>query len=1018
MKKITNHYIENKTDNRSKRTGHRKRIIPAIMALILAFAMLPSGLAAAETVETVFPGDTSAGAILRNLDYYDVRNSNTWAKEAIYEAGALEIIKGLSNMSKRFGRTDNLTKEEALAIVYKAAGREAEAQALGEAMNNARAQANRKTDALEVWYDGYLQLAVTEGLITAQDLADAMNADQTSLEADSFNRKSAVQRQEMARWLAGTLGIQPVRGQQDIFNNYLDWRSADPDKIPYIEAILENRIMNGDGTGRFRPLQAVTREQAAQILKNAESQVLTALKYNKQTGIIENISTTADYSGGMNTTGRYIDVRNTDGKLYRIETSLSVPAALNEQQGGSSAATGKELVAYDKGAIGGSSILNEGDRISYITRSSDNAVKFVNVLSNINDVRYVAAQINNNDSANLLINVTQLFRLDYPDIELAQQSVSFSLGSEQQNVSYRYSKNVAVTVDGRTMSMDDISPDMAVILTIGANNTVTAITSTDLDINSDAGKIVKGIVEENNPQLGYITLYNEDGSGTANFGAYEVSMLRTYNYVNENTLEIYKNHEQADIESIQAGDTAYLKLDDDGGIISVSAVDNYSVKYGRIISKLASSMAVEYENGTQQVLVISDDVLFIKDKKLVAYSFLKEGDRVRLLVNANPTSTELKEVTIEGDEHYITSIYKGQLLNIDEISDKVKLWNLQFYNNGKWERTSTKGMTAIPLAEGCTIYANDTQMTIRKVNSLLVDNEAYIAVEKDYGGNENAIMLSFRNSSDKEVLYTDNISSLSSGSGKFNLQNAANSIMFGAGSIVVKFGRLVTGSSLSAQDMAMVVANRAYDTGYYNAGIIRVDEQKANTFAQVYRARISVINENQDFKVESFSMLSETNWNYYNTEKTFVLSSDTRLLGDEGLLNIRDFLGYGEDSYIGRVVYVLADGADAILLSTAPYGVNNVKGTVYEVSGATYGEEEGLLMEEPTTLKLRNTSIYSTASYSWTASQEMEISLLLNTIIIKNGAVAKPSDIKKGDVVKVVKKDATVSGDAYIITVE
>ncbi|NTV88749.1 MAG: S-layer homology domain-containing protein, partial [Clostridiales bacterium] len=320
-----------------------KRFLSAVIAVVMALSIFPQDGSAAETVEAVYPGDTSAVAILNNLDYSDVRSSNTWAKEAIYETGALEIIKGMKNMSKRFGRTDTLSKQEALAIAYKAAGREAEAQTLGENMNAARALANRKTDPLEVWYDGYLQLAANDGLITAGNLADALTADQTTLTAGSFYRTGAVQRQEIARWLAGTLGIQPVRGQQDLFNNYIDWRSADPDKIPYIEAILENRIMNGDGTGRFRPLQAVTREQAAQIVKNAEAQVLAALKYNKQTGIIEKISTAADYSGGVSSEGRYINVRNSDGKLYRIETKLTAPAALNEQKGVTPAVTGKEI---------------------------------------------------------------------------------------------------------------------------------------------------------------------------------------------------------------------------------------------------------------------------------------------------------------------------------------------------------------------------------------------------------------------------------------------------------------------------------------------------------------------------------------------------------------------------------------------------------------------------------------------------------------------------------------------------
>ena len=100
-----------------------------------------------------------------------------------------------------------------MAIAYRAAGREAEAQVAGETLNAARAAINKKTNTQDVWYDGYLQLALNDGLITQQDYADTMNTDQTTLTAESFYRKASAQRQEMAYSLARALKIDPVRGQ-------------------------------------------------------------------------------------------------------------------------------------------------------------------------------------------------------------------------------------------------------------------------------------------------------------------------------------------------------------------------------------------------------------------------------------------------------------------------------------------------------------------------------------------------------------------------------------------------------------------------------------------------------------------------------------------------------------------------------------------------------------------------------------------------------------------------------------
>jgi antitoxin (DNA-binding transcriptional repressor) of toxin-antitoxin stability system len=258
-----------------------------------------------------------------------------WSKEAVYETGALGILKGFRDASGRFGRTVPITKEEAVAIAYRAAGREAEAQQFGNALNNSRAQANKKTDPLEVLYDGFLQLAANEGLISIRNLADALNADQTTLEAGSFNRKSPAQRQEMIYWLARTLNIQPEGIQQEVLN-YTDWRSTDPDKLPYVEALLRKGIVSGSNN-RINPTQSITREQCAQIVKNAEDDVLSAVNYVKNFGIIEKITSTRNYTSDVVKAGKEIYITNANGSYSMILTTAQAGTASggrNENAGG------------------------------------------------------------------------------------------------------------------------------------------------------------------------------------------------------------------------------------------------------------------------------------------------------------------------------------------------------------------------------------------------------------------------------------------------------------------------------------------------------------------------------------------------------------------------------------------------------------------------------------------------------------------------------------------------------------
>ncbi len=999
--------LQAETERKSElKIFHKSSIKYKLFIIILAAAVAGAGfifpgntVLAAEAPSVVYSGDTQALAALGNMRYTDVAK-NIWSAEAIYEAGALGVVQGYNGSGSRFARTNAMTREEAIATAFRAAGREAEAQQLGITINNARTAANKKTDPMAVLYDGFLQLAAYEGLITAQNLADAFNTDQTTLTAESFKRKSPAQRQELLYWLARTLNIQPVSQTRELLN-YSDWKSADPDKLGYLEAMLREDIMTGSG-GKINPKQPVTREQGAQLVKNAEGYILGALKYSKNTGVIKDIIPTKDYTGNVTTTGKNILVTASDGKLVSIATSAGAgtPAGgKNENVGTALAGQKKELVVYKNGAVGDSSLLSKGDRIQYVTDAT-NTVKYVIDVSNAKDVRYPAIQVYGIDRTNKLLNAVELFEMDYPDIK--RISGDQFEWSKNEMTTYRIAPNASVTVNGVKSDLTGITEGITAILTVDGNNLVKAIQCVDFGINAEARSIVKGIVEENNPDLGYLTLYNEDGSGT---GSGSGPLLRTYNYVDQNRTEILRNHKPVKADAIQAGDTAWIRLDEDGDIASVSAADNYITKYGKVISKLPTQLAVEYDDGSQQVLPVDNSVIVIRDKLLVGLKAVKDGDRVRLLLNENGKSTDLKEITIQGNEHYISNIYKGTIVKLDDMSDKVTVMGMQVFNKGSWDYTPRKGSTVVPLAEDFKIYSGDTPLDIEDANRLLRSNEAYIAVERPYGGEEKAVMLTYRNSLDTQAPVTgDTIVNAVTGSGSFMLSRENRRVGYSAGSIVVKYGRLVSGNSLSDNDTAYLALNREYESGNYYASVVKVDEPRISGGPTIYRGRIVAVNDEKDFTLESFSELQGLDWKYSNTPKTLNITLDTRVLDDAGVLNISDFKGYGSDSYLQRTVYVVADGINALLISTAPYGIENMKGTVYTSTGNS--------------ISLRNTSVYDPATYMWKSGSSAELNLLKNTVVIKNGKVIDTSDIASGDNVRVVKKDTTAAGDAYIIFVE
>jgi hypothetical protein len=995
------------------------KLLSIILIFSITLPFLCGSADAAETPEAVYSGISNANVMLKNISYQDINNS--WAKEAIYETGALNIMKGYG--AKRFGLNDTITKEQAIAMAYRLAGREADAQKAAETLDNARKQGDKKINPISMWSDGYLQLAANEGLISQQDLADALTTDLSSLTASSFHRSAPAQRQEMADWIAKTLKLAPIYDQQNIFNSYKDWQSADSIKIPYIEAILQNNIMNGDGKGNFKPRQSVTREQAAQIIKNAENLVLPLMGYDKKSGTIESIASTRDLSGKFGITNKVYNIRNINGKLHQINVSIpdtNSGTNKNEQNTKPIPDPGKDLIVYKNGQIGKSDMLKTGDRLEYVT-APDSTVKFARVISSIYDTKYMVAQLNTVDPNNLLMNVSQFFTLETPDIEQAKDYITFKPKGVSVNATYRYSNNASVSNDGTKSDINSLNPGAFVLLTI-KNNIVTGIESfgprqKKVVVQTEEPGVVQGIVEDSNPQLGYITLFNEDGTGTDPQNQTKLINFRTYNYTNPKDIEVYKDHNSASIQDVEEGDSVFLKLDDNGYVSAVSAVDNYAVKYGKVISKKPASLVVQYDNGPQQVLDIDSSIPVTADGKLSNYSRLKDGDRVKLLLHITNDFTKVKEIGIEGSEHFISNIYKGKVAYVDDASKKIIAQNLEVLDKGQWVRTDVKGFTPIRLADQYSMYSGDKELDINAANKNLKSSEAYIAVEKDYGGEERAVWVDFRNGDDAEALYDDNIAQVQPDSSGFSLSKELSSINLDPGTIVVKDGRLVTGNSLTQDDAAYVVANRSYTSGDYNAGVVKIDERPDPNTLQIYRGRISKINENSVFTLESFASLNGQSWQYYNTPKTLKITYDTRIVDDKGAVNQRSFIGYGTGSFVGQVVYVVAKDTDAVLVSTAPYGTYTAKGQVYGINGGITGDN-GTVIQEPNQLNLRNAKVYDLTDYTWKDSKDMTIDILKNTVILKDNKLINPSDIKKDDIISIIKKDNSETGEGYIITVE
>ena len=232
-----------------------------------------------------------------------------------------------------------------------------------------------------MWSDGYIQLALNDGLLTQAQYADALQTDQLALTGTNFLRKASVTREDFAYYLGGILKLQSQYPQTRVFNSFSDWQQADPYRVPAIEAMLQNKVMHGDASGRFRPKGFLTRAEAAQMLQNAEPVIFPLLGLTKMKGMVEGIDLQDDWTSGVQTKVRTVRrIRNSDGTLHALVLREPVSAVMPDRNelSGTLVNRSNNTIVANNGAPAAGSVLQPGQQIVYVA-NANNEIPYVQV---------------------------------------------------------------------------------------------------------------------------------------------------------------------------------------------------------------------------------------------------------------------------------------------------------------------------------------------------------------------------------------------------------------------------------------------------------------------------------------------------------------------------------------------------------------------------------------------------------------------------------------------------------------
>ncbi len=963
-------------------------VLAAVIALPIQSFGLTDELILTDPVKNTYTGRTEAASLIKNLNFTDLPTTH-WAKEAVTRSGALNMVKGDAGTYKP---NDKVTNEVALAFIMRVMGQEDAALKQAETLYKQEAGLEDPSTSETLWSLGYLTVARQKGLITTEQLDDATIPDQTQLDPKvSFMRRAPATREQVATWLYQAIvkldkdafKKNPAETRQKIFT-FKDYQKIATDKIQAVEAITSAKIMGGDGTN-FKPKDPLKRDEMAQILKNLDSIYFKLNGLEKRTATVGGVLDGQNTSTGEASVGRQFYLRASSGAIDVINYSVDVNSS---PQTGTS-----DAVVYKNGNVGGLLTLAENDQVEYLIKPATNQVYYVQVVNNQLATKHIQGQLKNIDVAKGMITIQ----------DAANKTYTYPMVAGIYGTDYAY-------ISDKQRKIASLPYGSKVDLRLKNNiaDVITYMGEPAVDIE------LRGIVIENNTDFGLLTFLDNDGVEISKtYLTNDIKVEKQPYYTEEDAVgyldEIFPNFDydprDSFIEDIEPGDIIFVKLDPNNtdNITSISASTNYAMKYGKIksisIDGDTASALIEYEDKLTSWYDFPSNIFVTKDGKEVPLQSVVAGDWAKFLVNQaivapGEVIETVKEVTVEGDEHFITNIIKGQVANIDTIQNTLVLQNTQNLEKNGW--TDYKNISQFSLAgKDIEFYNNGQRVTFEYVNKYLkrTDGEVYVALENNFTG-EKVKKVTFRTGRD-ELLPPDTILSADA-NGNFTIMGNSNAVSTDQGTIVRRYGRLVDHNSILPPDYAIVALN-----GADKAAIVDIDERPATSGVTVMRGRILSVDQGKSFKVQSFSLLNQTNdWSYTPVQREFAIDHNTLFVGGNGPTDMYKFIDYGDEAVKDKVYTIVVEGSRAVRVVEAPYPqYNSVRGTVYQNTGGS--------------LSIKDAEFYTDKTGRWNIISNknpiLNVSTGVNSIIIRQNKLVTGNDVKVGDLINVMIAPSTTT---------
>ena len=801
-------------------------------------------------------------------------------------------------------------------------------------------------------------------------------------------RYSLLQRQDMARFIGRALSdndaIQLPNQPRDILR-FDDWQNISSVSAQYVEAFVRLGVMSGSTESSFNPTGTISRGEVAQIIRNLED------IYYEEQGISRNIGTVAGYRERQQAATlqgeaqRDWFIRRYDGDVDVIQ-HLIVYSPIGS-------VVNYDVPVFRNGQIGGLASLQVDDQIEYLTDGEN--VLYIHVIESGQNLTTVTGRLMDVD----IINGTIRLRDD------AGRDFTYNLTSgifgEDESGQYLF-------MDERSVSYDDL-PFGAFLELILINNLVSRVSFVG---QPELVLEMRGIVIDNNPAFGYITVidnnaniqtrfYNQNDMNVQRMGHYQTGGA---GYIAQMFPHFAFNPLATTISAIQPGDIVFMRFDENDPtlITHISAVVHPVIRHGLVRSVNHSlgttSVLLQFDNGQTSWFDIGENVFVTDAGRLVPNTTIQTGDRLRLLLNQvvmapGHVVESILEVAVEAPGHHIGTILTGNFAGINNMQNQLMLQNSRQLNVLGWgPHTQIQNLNLN--RQNIEFYHENQRISQEHAQRFFSRSDlvTYVALDQSPAG-ETIRQITFRDGRD-ELLNPELVIS-TDGTGGFIIGSIPGVIQTDSGTIVRSNGRQVSGSNISPGDLVRVSLN-----GGNNAAVVDIMDQPGVSAISVARVRILDVNEGNNFTVQSMATLQGHDWMFTPVERVFTITPNTLFLDEDGWVSPTNFIGFTEDTVIDRTFTVIYDGTTATHVIDAPYGNRVVRGQIFNVDAngntGTLGIRDAQYLYNPDldpTYQWRNIS---------NANPVMNIEIPANSIIIRNNEIINPGQLQNGDQIRVL----------------